>query len=132
LVASPKALEAGVEALAATVNDTHQQLMRLVELPWILGNSRAGDRGTLYNPIVMEQGYALSPLTEPNPRNREELLNFTGEFQAGVQIECYPFLITSPLLAVSVSLQLRVWDSLLCHRISLFMIDEDRLLDDLG
>ena len=33
---------------------------------------------------------------------------------------------------LSVLLQLRVWGSLLCHRILLFMSDEDRLLFDLG
>lgn len=67
----------------------------------------------------MEYGYALQ-LTEPSPRNREESLNFTGESRAVSKS-------TPPCMQyLSVLLQLRFRGSLLCHRIPLFMSDEDR------
>lgn len=72
------ALEGDMDNFAATIHEAHQELMQKIhELPCILVNSQTSDQGTLLNPTTIKQhGYPL-PLTEPNPRNREELLNFT-------------------------------------------------------
>jgi hypothetical protein len=89
LAANMQLLATNIELMTATMQlladkiagMTKQFNRKMNELPCILANSRAGDRGPLRNPTAMKYGYAL-PLTGPNPRNREELLNFTGESQA--------------------------------------------------
>ena len=61
-------------------NDVAFLRQRTTELPIILANSQAGPRGPLYNPTLMQaQGWAPL-LAAPNPRTRDELLIFTGEF----------------------------------------------------
>ena len=119
LIADMEALAANVEALTANSTKFRRQMD---QLPWVRVNSRPGDWGTLHNPT------SIFPLTEPNPRNSEELLKFTGESQAGAKSNTTPLSNYVPpcMQYLSVLLQLRVWGSLLCHRISLFMSDEDR------
>ena len=61
-------------------NDVAFLRQRTTELPIVLANSQAGPRGPLYNPTLMQaQGWAPL-LAAPNPRTRDELLIFTGEF----------------------------------------------------
>ena len=69
--------------LTATVNqialDVAYLRQKADELPILLANSQAGARGPLFNPTVLQNGWAPL-LTAPNPRSRDELLGFTGEF----------------------------------------------------
>ena len=91
LIADMEALAANVEALTANSTKFRRQMD---QLPWVRVNSRPGDWGTLHNPT------SIFPLTEPNPRNSEELLKFTGESQAVSKSNATPFLIM-PVDAVS-------------------------------
>jgi len=53
---------------------------RSEEMPFMLANSQAGPRGVLCNPAVVANGWA-QPLAPPNPRTRDELMNFSGKFK---------------------------------------------------
>jgi hypothetical protein len=69
--------------LTATVNqiacDVAYLRQKADELPILLANSKAGAWGPLFNPTILQNGWAPL-LTAPNPRSRDELFGFTGEF----------------------------------------------------
>jgi hypothetical protein len=76
-------LDARVDNLTATVNqmvhDVAYLRQKADEHPILLANSHAGACGPLFNPTVLQHGWAPL-LTAPNPRSRDELVAFTGEF----------------------------------------------------
>jgi hypothetical protein len=57
---------------------------RSEEMPIMLANSQVGPRGRLFNPTAIANGWAPM-LVAPNPKTRDELVQFTGELRLQVE-----------------------------------------------
>ncbi|PPQ71436.1 hypothetical protein CVT26_011133 [Gymnopilus dilepis] len=73
LVATTQHLTGEIAALRLDINRLFDKTN---ELPILLANSQAGNRGVLYNPTALANGWA-PPLAHPNPATRDELMTFT-------------------------------------------------------